>query len=675
MKNIILLISILCLTFDVSCQNVLSPEILWSLKRLSGGKISPDKKKILFEIRSFSIEKNSGNTDVFVYDIKSEKYKQITSSSFNEMDVQWGKNNQIWFLSSEKNGVQLWKMDENGENKIQVSELNEMELEGFKLSPDETKIVFIASVKMGSTLKEKHPDLPLANARLEGDLMYRHWSYWNDESKKHLFLFDLKENKLSDVGVDLLENEFYDGVVPPFSGSEQVVFTPDSKKIIYSTKKKNGKRFALSTNSDLYEYSLETLKTTNLTKAYLGYDSNPSLSKDGTALFWLSMTRDGFEADKNRLMMRDLYSNKEIDLTQKHDITVDSYLIGQDKKFAYLIVPFKGVKQVFELKIETQELRQITTTEYDYLSLDLNGNELIATRQSMLEPTDMVSLGISNAKVQHLTRLNQDILSKLDVPKVEQRWINTSDGQKMLVWLVLPPNFDQNKKYPTILYCQGGPQSMVSQFFSYRWNLGLMASQGYVVIAPNRRGLPGFGQKWNDDISKDWGGQAMKDYLVAVDSISKEPFVDVNHIGAVGASYGGYSVYYLAGIHEGRFKSFISHCGLFNLESWYGTTEELFFANWDHGGPYWLNENKENYEKNSPHKFVNNWDTPILVIHGGMDFRVPESEGMQAFQAAQLKGLRSKYLYFPKEGHWITSPQNGILWYREFFEWLDTDLR
>jgi dipeptidyl aminopeptidase/acylaminoacyl peptidase len=675
MKNIIILISILFVTFDLSSQNVLSPETLWKLKRLSGGKVSPDKKKILFEIRSFSIEKNSGNTDVFVYDIKNEKYKQITSTSFNEMDIQWGKNNQIWFLSSEKNGIQLWKMDENGENKIQVSEINEMELEGFKLSPDETKIVFIASVKMGSTLKEKHPDLPLANARLEGDLMFRHWSYWNDESKKHLFLFDLKENKLSDIGVDLLENEFYDGVVPPFSGSEQVVFTPDSKKIIYSTKKKNGKRFALSTNSDLYEYSLENLKTTNLTKSYLGYDSNPSLSKDGSTLFWLSMARDGFEADKNRLMMRDLYSNKEIDLTQKHDITVDSYLISQDKKFAYLIVPYKGVKQVFELKIESQELRQITSTEYDYLSLDLNGNQLIATRQSMLEPTDLVSLGISNAKVQHLTRLNQDILSKLDTPKIEQRLINTSDGQKMLVWLVLPPNFDQNKKYPTILYCQGGPQSMVSQFFSYRWNLGLMASQGYVVIAPNRRGLPGFGQKWNDDISKDWGGQAMKDYLVAVDSISKEPFVDVNHIGAVGASYGGYSVYYLAGIHEGRFKSFISHCGLFNLESWYGTTEELFFANWDHGGPYWLNENKENYEKNSPHKFVNNWDTPILVIHGGMDFRVPESEGMQAFQAAQLKGLRSKYLYFPKEGHWITSPQNGILWYREFFEWLDTDLR
>ncbi len=660
---------------SVNSQNVLSPEVLWQLKRLSGGRVSPDKKKILFEVRTFSIEKNSGNTDIFVYDIKKGKYKQITSTPFSEMDVQWGKNNQIWFLSSEKGGIQLWKMNEDGENKIQISEINEMELEGFKLSPDETKIVLIASVKIATNLKDKHPDLPLANARLEGDLMYRHWSYWNDESKKHLFLFDLNDTKLSDNSKDLLENEYYDGVVPPFSGSEQVIFSPDSKKIIYSTKKKNGKRFATSTNSELYEYSIDTKSTTNLTKGYLGYDSNPKISNDGKSLFWLSMERDGFEADKNRLIVRDLIQNKDINLTQKHDLTVDDFVISLNKKFVYLQVPYKGVKQIFELKIETQELRQITFTDYDYLSIDLNGDQLIASRQSMLEPTDLVSLEISNSKIEQLTRLNHDVLSKLDAPKVEQRWIETSDGQKMLVWLVLPPNFDANKKYPTILYCQGGPQSMVSQFFSYRWNLGLMASQGYVVIAPNRRGLPGFGQKWNDDISKDWGGQAMKDYLNAVDEISNEPFIDVNHIGAVGASYGGYSVYYLAGIHEGRFKSFISHCGLFNLESWYGTTEELFFANWDHGGPYWLEENKANYEKNSPHKYVKNWDTPILVIHGGMDFRVPESEGMQAFQAAQLKGLRSKYLYFPKEGHWITSPQNGILWYREFFEWLDTDLR
>jgi dipeptidyl aminopeptidase/acylaminoacyl peptidase len=300
---------------------------------------------------------------------------------------------------------------------------------------------------------------------------------------------------------------------------------------------------------------------------------------------------------------------------------------------------------------------------------------IYAGRQSMVAPTDLYAVSIkSKDKVSQLTKSNADILATIVMPKVQEKWVTTTDGKQMLVWMVLPPNFDPNKKYPTLLYCQGGPQSQVSQFFSYRWNLALMASQGYVVVAPNRRGLPGFGQEWNDAISKDWGGQAMRDYLSAIDAATKESYVDKDRLGAVGASYGGYSVYMLAGIHQNRFKTFVSHCGLFNLESWYGTTEELFFANWDHGGPYWLSENKANYEKNSPHNYVANWNTPILVIHGGMDFRVPESEGIQAFQAAQLKGIKSRYLSFPTEGHWVQSPQNGLLWQREFFEWLAEDL-
>lgn len=675
MKKIAFLVYFSFLFQLVNAQQVLTPELLWKLKRLSGGKVSPDGKKVLLEIRTFSVEENKGNTDLFVFDLKKGTYSQITETAFSEMEATWGLNNQIWFLSPEADGIQLWKMDENGQNKSQISKISEFDIEGFKFTNDESKIVFIGAVKIGTNLKDKHPDLPLANARLESDLMYRHWNYWNDETKKHLFLFDFKDNKLALSGKDLLENEFYDAVVPPFSGSDQLAFSPDNKKLIYSSKKKNGKRFATSTNSDLYQFSLETSKTENITKTFMGYDNSPKFAADGSALFWLSMARDGFEADKNDLIMRDLKSNTDQNLTAKHDITVDDYLISPDKKLVYLIIPYKGMKQLFELTIATNELRQITLEEYDYLGIDLLGNELIATRQSMLEPTDLVSVSISKGKVKQLTNINKHLLADLDAPTVQERWIETSDGEKMMVWVVLPPNFDSNKKYPSILYCQGGPQSMVSQFFSYRWNLSLMASQGYVVIAPNRRGLPGFGQKWNDAISKDWGGQAMRDYLVAVDNISNEPYIDVNRIGAVGASYGGYSVYYLAGIHEGRFKTFISHCGLFNLESWYGTTEELFFANWDHGGPYWLLENKDYYEKNSPHKLVQNWNTPMLVIHGGMDFRVPESEGMQAFQALQLKGLRSKYLLFPKEGHWITTPQNGILWYREFFEWLDTDLK
>lgn len=675
MKTSAFLSLFITLTFGALAQQVMTPELLWNLKRLSGGKVSPDGKKVLYEIRTFNIEQNKGNTDLFVYDLKKGSGSQITNTAFSEMEACWGKNNKIWFMSTENQGVQLWNMDESGQNKKQISAITEMDLEGFKLSPDESRIVFIAAVKIGTTLKDKHPDLPLANARLEGDLMYRHWNYWNDDTKKHLFLFDLKDEKLSLSSTDLLENEYYDGVLPPFGGSDQLLFSSDGKKVIYSCKKRKGKQFALSTNSQLYEYAIETRKTKVLTTDYQGYDTSPKLSADGKSLFWLSMAHDGFEADKNDLICRDLATNTDKNLTQKHDITVEDYCLSPDGKTAYLIIPFKGMASLFELNLQSLELRQITKSLFNFMSLELAGDELITTRQSMLEPSDLVSVNIKKGKETKLTNINAEILAKLDMPTVQERWIETTDGQKMLVWMVLPPNFDPNKKYPSILYCQGGPQSMVGQFFSYRWNLALMASQGYIVIAPNRRGLPGFGQKWNDDISKDWGGQAMKDYLAAVDNVSNEPYIDVNRIGAVGASYGGYSVYYLAGIHNGRFKTFISHCGLFNLESWYGTTEELFFANWDHGGPYWLPENKTFYEKNSPHNYVQNWNTPILVIHGGMDFRVPESEGMQAYQAAQLKGLRTKYLYFPKEGHWITTPQNGILWYREFFEWLDTDLK
>lgn len=675
MNRLLLILALTCAANPLISQQVMTPETLWKLKRLSGGKVSPDGKKVLYEIRSFSIEENKGNTDLFVYDLKKGTETQVTSTPFSEMDAQWGKDNKIWFLSTESSSVQLWKMDENGTNKKQVSAITEMDLEGFKLSPDETKIVFVAAVKIGSTLKDKHPDLPLANARLEGDLMYRHWNAWNDDTRKHLFLFDFVNGELAIGNTDLLENESYDGILPPFGGSDQVIFSPDSKKIVYSTKKKRGKQFALSTNSQLYEYTVETRKTVILTNDYKGYDANPKFSADGKSLLWQSMARDGFEADKNDLILRDLVSGTDKNLTQKHDITVDDYCLSTDAKTVYLIVPYMGVKQLFSLNIQNQELTQITKGQFDYLGIDLAGDDLIGTRQSMLEPTDLVSVDIKKGKEKKLTRINDEILKKLDRPSVQERWVETTDGKKMLVWVVFPPNFDANKKYPSILYCQGGPQSMVSQSYSYRWNLSLMASQGYIVIAPNRRGLPGFGQRWNDDISRDWGGQAIRDYLAAVDNLSNEPYIDVNRIGAVGASYGGYSVYYLAGVHNGRFKTFISHCGLFNLESWYGTTEELFFANWDNKGPYWMPENKEYYEKNSPHKLVNNWNTPILVIHGGMDFRVPESEGMQAYQAAQIKGLRTKYLYFPKEGHWISTPQNGILWYREFFEWLDTDLK
>lgn len=670
----LVLYALTVIPFLTYSQNTLTPESLLNFKRLSGGKIAPDGKKILFELRTMDMVTNSGNTDLYLLDIASGKYEPIAKTAFSEMDACWGENNTIWYLSTEKDGVQLWKMNQDGSNKKQMT-TNLGDIEGFKLAPDESKVILIRSVQVKETLKQKYKDLPMANARVEDDLMYRHWNQWSDETKKHLFLHAIKNDKLENTGTDLLENEKYDGVLPPFGGSESIVFTADGKKIIYSCKKKTGKEFALSTNTALYEYTIENKKTVTLTEDYKGYDAHPLVSKTGKYLAWLSMSRDGYEADKNDIILKDLSTGKNRNLTAKEDITVEDFVFSQDEKTIYCLVPTKGTTQIFAIDLKTETVKQLTKGQFDFVSLDAGVTEIVAGRQSMIAPTDLYTIHLKTLKIQQITEVNKEALAKITMPKVEERWVETTDGQKMLVWMVFPPHFDASKKYPTLLYCQGGPQSMVSQFFSYRWNLALMASEGYIVVAPNRRGLPGFGQKWNEAISKDWGGQSIKDYLSAIDYAAKEPYVDASKLGAVGASYGGFSVYYLAGNHEGRFKTFISHCGLFNLESWYGTTEELFFANWDNYGPYWLPENKAYYEKNSPHKFVQNWDTPILVIHGGVDFRVPESEGMQAFQAAQLKGLRSKFLLFPKEGHWVSSPQNSLLWQREFFEWLDHDLK
>lgn len=658
-----------------SAQNVLTAESLWKLKRVSGGSISPDGRYVVFDVKTYDLAANKGNNEIYVYDIRKDKVKQLTVTPFSEMEAQWGKDNTIWFLSTETDGMQVWKMNVDGLEKMKMSSFSGIELEGFKIAPNEKSIITIEAIKTESTLNDKYPDLPLANARIEDDLMYRHWDHFSDFKKRHLFVHEIHDGKIETAGTDVLAGEPYDGVIPPHGGSEQFCYSEDGHSIIYTSKKLEGKEFAVSTNSQLYEYVISKKTTKCLTDSYNGYDINPLYSKDGKKFGWLSMAVDGFESAKNDIIVRDVASGKDINLTKNNDVSVTDFQWHPSGKMIYYIAAINGTKQIFEVVIETQVHRQVTSGQYDYLSLAVTEDEIISGRQSMIDPTELFKVDLKKPKVKEVTEFNKEFLKTIDRPTVQERWVETSDGKKMLVWMVLPPNFDANKKYPALLYCQGGPQSPVSQFFSYRWNFMIMASQGYIVVAPNRRGLPGFGQEWNDAISKDWGGQAMRDYLAAIDNAANEPYVDETRLGAIGASYGGYSVYYLAGIHENRFKTFVSHCGLFNLESWYGTTEELFFANYDIGGPYWLEKNKEYYAKNSPHNFVDKWNTPILVIHGEKDYRVPESEGMQAFQVAQLKGLRSKYLHFPEEGHWITTPQNGVLWYREFFEWLATDLQ
>ncbi|MEJ6492864.1 MAG: S9 family peptidase [Flavobacteriales bacterium] len=675
MKLIFLLgMALFCLP-SVAQQNF-SPEKLWELNRLGGGDLSPDKNNILYSLSSYDVLANKGNADLYVYNLEQKKSTQITKTPSSEFEAKWTKNGEIVFLALESGSgnVQLWKINTSGGDLKLMSNINGG-IDGYVLSPQEDKIVLLRSVKTEKTIQDIHPDLPLANARIENDLMYRHWNHWEDEFKTHLFLHDFSNSKVSNNGIDLLEGEAFDGVVPPFSGSEGVVFSGNGNKVYYTSKKLGGKEFATSTNSDVYEYSIESGNTINYTADGKGYDNSPAIHPNNIKFSWLRMERNGFEADRNVIHLKDLSSGKIISVNLSIDLTVSDFQWEADGESIIFSAPYRGVQQLFSHDLKSNVTTQLTTGRKNVVHYSLAEKEIVLGMQSMLDPTDLFVYNRKKKDITQITFVNAEEMKNITKPTIEERWIKNSEGKDMLTWVLFPPNFDANKKYPTLLYCQGGPQSMVSQFFSYRWNLMLMASQGYIIVAPNRTGLPGFGQEWNDDISKDWGGQPMRDYLTAIDEVSKETYVDKDKRGAVGASYGGYSIYYLAGIHENRFKTFIAHCGLFNLESWYGTTEELFFANWDIGGPYWDPKNKYLYEKNSPHKMVNKWTTPLLVIHGGMDFRVPEGEGMQAFQAAQLMGLKSRYLYFPTEGHWIQKPQNGMLWQREFFKWLAEDLK
>lgn len=461
----------------------------------------------------------------------------------------------------------------------------------------------------------------------------------------------------------------------PFGGTEQISWSKDSKSIFYISKKLKGTHAALSTNNDIYQYNLETSNTLNHSSEFRGYDNDPAISPNGNLLAWLSMEEPGYEADKNRLIIKDLSKGtiKNLDKITPH--TINSFIWINNEKIA-AIITIEATHQLVEIDLKKEKLNIISSGDHDINSVLFTGDKnypYAILKMSINRPTGLFLMDAKGNDLQ-IDQENDYIVKEINWGKVEKRWITTTDNKKMLTWVIYPPNFDSTKKYPTLLYCQGGPQSPVSSFFSYRWNFQLMAAKGYIVVAPNRRGLPGFGEEWNDQIRSDYGGQAMKDYLSAIDSMSNCSFVNKDKLGAVGASFGGYSVFWLAGNHQNRFKAFISHCGMYNMESWYGTTEEMFFANSDNG-PYWDEKNKSNYQKSSPHQYVKNWNTPILIIHNELDYRVPLSEGMQAFTAAQLLGIPSKFLYFPDEGHWVVKPQNSILWNRVFFDWLDEYLK
>ena len=622
------------MSITASAQQTMSPELLWKLGRVTALGISKDGKNIVYKVAAPSVEENKINSKYFTLPI-------------------------------------------NGGVATEVKEPKSL-LNDKNISQDGKYIVYNDEVKVDKVHgKDFYPDLEKSNAQIYNGLDYRHWDTWNEGKFNHVLY---KENKDGATGIDILKGENFDSPQKPDGGDEDYIWSPDSKSILYVCKKKAGTQYAISTNTDIYEYNLETGKTTNRTEGNLGYDTNPAFSPTGN-LTWLQMKRDGYEADKNDIIVD--FKGLKINLTANWDGSVNSFQWSKDGKKVYFIAAIDGTLQLFEVNFPgftkiAVTVKQITSGDFDAHDIvDITGDSAILTRTDMNHAIEIYSYNLKKKTWLQLTKVNDETYSKISLPKFERRYVTTTDGKKMLVWVILPPNFDKSKKYPTLLYCQGGPQSPLTQMYSFRWNFSLMASQGYVVVAPNRRGMNGHGVKWNEQISGDWGGQVMDDYLSAIDDVSKESYVDKARLGCVGASYGGYSVFYLAGIHKNRFKTFISHDGVFNTQSMFGTTEEVFFNNWDFGGAYWEKDNKiaqKSYTTFNPITLVDKWNTPILIIQGGKDFRVPIGQAQEAFQAAQLRGIKSRFLYLPEENHWVLSPQNAQVWQREFYKWLKETL-
>jgi dipeptidyl aminopeptidase/acylaminoacyl peptidase len=630
----ILLLTLSLMGLSASAQQHMTPELLWKLGRVSAMGISKDGKNIVYKVSVPSVAENKS----------SSKYYTIPVT---------------------------------GGEAVEVKEYKEL-LKDKYVSPDGKLFLSFKEVKVEKVNgKDYYPELEKSTVQVYDGLDYRHWDTWNEGIHNHVVYSPVGDK---DNFIDIMKDEPFDSPQKPFGGEEDYTWSPNGKSIIYVAKKKSGTAYAISTNTDLYEYNLATKVTTNLTPNNPGYDTQPAYSPDGD-LTWLQMKRDGYEADKNDIIVR--HRGVDINLTVGWDGTVDSFTWSEDGKKVYFSAPVDGTKQLFEVNFPGVTRIAITVTQITDGMFDVNSivgftkNKIITERADMNHATEVYSYDTKKNKWQKLTKVNDAAYAGIAMSKTEKRYVTTTDGKKMLVWVILPPNFDANKKYPTLLYCQGGPQSALTQFYSYRWNFQLMAANGYIVVAPNRRGMPGHGVDWNEAISKDWGGEVMNDYLSAIDDVAKEKYVDKTRLGAIGASYGGYSVYYLAGIHNNRFKTFIAHDGVFNLQSMYGTTEEVFFTNWDSGGPYWDKGNaaaQKTYSKFNPIDKVDQWNTPILIIQGGVDFRVPIGQAQEAFQAAQLKGIKSRFLYFPDENHWVLKPQNAMVWQREFFKWLKETL-
>ena len=646
----------------------LTPELLWKIGRVSLDCISPDGQFAVYGVQRYNVPKNKGTRVLYVVNIKTGDTRALTSPDQTASDAEFTPDGKrIGFLRNGK----LCEVNPEGSAITQVSEL---EISGFHYSPDGKNVLFVQEVKHDNTTAENNPDLPNTSGRVIDGLFFRHWKSWHDYKYNNVFYANYGEGKLTSKPINIM-NERFDSPLKPMGGMEHITWSPDSRFIVYTCRKLHGTAEAQSTNSDLYIYEMASGKTLNMTADLPGYDLDPVFSPDGNYLAWTSMARPGNESDRTRLMILNTKTQQRSELTEGWDFEANHPQWSADSKSLYFLSSENFTYQYYQISVADRKIRRITDGQHDYTSLKVAGIELIGTRNSMATPAELFAVNTKTGAARQLSFATDDPWKNIATGKVERRTVKTADGKNLNVWFIFPPDFDATKKYPALLYCQGGPQSPLSQYFSYRWNFQLMAANGYVVVAPCRRGMPGSGSAWNDAISGDWGGGAMQDLLAATDYAAKEPYIDAARVGAVGASFGGYAVYWLAGNHQKRFKTFIAHCGIFNLESFYGETEEIWFPNNDLEGAYWKSPKPKTYTQFSPHLYVQNWDTPILVIHNELDFRIPVTQGMQAFSAAQLRGIPSRFLYFSDEGHWVQKPQNSVLWQRTFFDWLEKYLK
>ncbi|WP_139423101.1 S9 family peptidase [Chryseobacterium mulctrae] len=651
--------------FLMNAQQLMTPEILWTLKKVGVQAVSPDQSSLIYKV---------GQVDLKTEKTKNENYfLNVINNQSSKIDLgkkalfQWDKNG-LYAQEGEK----IYLSKDSGKTWAEFYTIGEAD--NIVISPDGKKIAFSKQVLVEKLMgKDKYEDTPKTTAQVYTDLNHRHWDYFNEGKYNHVFVVNTSSSV--DSAKDLLEGKTWDSPQRPFGGAEDFVFSPDSSQLLYVTKPKSGKEYSTSTNTDIFAYDLASATTKNLTEGMMGYDVNPKFSPDGKWLLWQSMEHEGYEADKNDIVVMDWKTGAKSNMTGNWDESVTGTTFwSSDSKSIYFNAAFRGTVQLFSVDLKNAKVSQITKGNFDVSDIFAEGKKsLLVSKTDINHGAELFSVNLKNGELSQVTDVNKDTYAKLAQGKSELKMVKTSDGKEMGVWFHYPPNFDPNKKYPTLLYCQGGPQSGLTQFFSTRWNFALMAANGYIVVAPNRRGMPGWGTKWNEEISRDWGGQPMRDYLAATDYAKTFPYVDSERVAAVGASYGGYSVFMLAGIHENRFKTFIAHDGLFDMKSWYLTTEELWFANWDLGSP-WEKPLPKAYTEFNPSNFVEKWNKPIMIIQGGIDFRVPYEQGQEAFQSAKLRGLKSKLVYFPNENHWVLHPQNGLVWQREFFDWLKETL-